>query len=82
MSTRFLANFEQLLTRVTEADISTIMTQITRPPVTISLTPEDHSAPRGPWLGKFNNSLLENEEFVTKLKFLIQNAKEKHKDVR
>ena len=58
------------------------MTQITRPRVTISLTPEDHSAPRGPWFGKFNNSLLENEEFVTKLKFLNQNAKEKHKDVR
>ena len=68
--------------RVTEADSSTIMTQIIRPPVTISLTPEDQSAPTGPWLGKFNNSLLENEEFVTKLKFLIQNAKEKHKDVR
>ena len=54
------------------------MTQITRPPATISLTPEDHSAPRGPKSRKFNNSLPENEEFVTK--FLVQNAKEKYKD--
>ena len=54
------------------------MTQITRPPVTTSLTPEDPSTPRGPGFWKFNNSLLENEEFVTKLKFLIQNAKEKY----
>ena len=54
------------------------MTQITRPPVTISLTPEDQSAPTGPGFWKFNNSLLENEEFVTKFKFLIQNAKEKY----
>ena len=74
---------KQLLTRVTEADISAYHDSDHSPVTcTISLTPEDHSAPRGPWLGKFNNSLLENEEFVTKLKFLIQNAKEKHKDVR
>ena len=57
------------------------MTQITRPPVTISLTPEDKIVPRGPGFWKFNNSLLENEEFVTKLKFLIQNAKEKKKEL-
>ena len=56
---------------VTETDIS----------ITILLTPEDQSAPRGPWFGKFNNSLLENEEFVTKLKFLIQNSKEKYKEL-
>ena len=57
------------------------MTQITRPPVTISLTPEDQGVPRGPGFWKFNNFLLENEEFVTKLKFLILNAKEKYREV-
>ena len=55
------------------------MTQITRPPVTISLTPGDESAPGGPGFWKFNNSLRENEEFASKLKFLIQNAKESTK---
>ena len=45
------------------------------------MTPEDQGAPRGLGFWKFNNSLLENEEFVTKLKFLIQNAKEKYKEV-
>ena len=50
-------------------------------PVNISLTSEDQSAPRGPGFWKFNNSLLQNEEFVTKLKSLIQNAKEKYKKV-
>ena len=30
---------------------------------------------------KFNNSLLENQEFFTKLKFLILNAKEKYRRV-
>ena len=67
---------------VTETDISAYHnSEITRPPVTILLTPEDQSAPRGPWFGKFNNSLLENEEFVTKLKFLFQNSKEKYKEL-
>ena len=67
---------------VTETDISAYHdSEITRPPVTILLTPEDQSAPRGPWFGKCNNSLLENEEFVTKLKFLIQNSKEKYKEL-
>ena len=50
-------------------------------PVTISLTPEDQGVPSGPGFWKFNNSLLENEEFVTKLKFLILNAKEKYREV-
>ena len=50
-------------------------------PVNISLTSEDQSAPGGPGFWKFNNSLLQNEEFVIKLKSLIQNAKEKYKKV-
>ena len=45
------------------------------------MTPEDQGVPRGPGFWKFNNSLLENEEFVTKLKFLILNAKEKYREV-
>ena len=53
------------------------MTQITRPPVTISLTPEDQSALEDQGFGILI-IILENEEFVTKLKFLIQNAKEKY----
>ena len=68
---------KQLLTRVAETDISAYYDSH-HSPVTISLTPEDQSAPRGPGFWKFNNSLLGNEEFVTKLKFLIQNAKENY----
>ena len=72
---------KQLLTRVTETDISAYYDS-DHSPVTISLTPEEQGVPRGPGLlWKFNNSLLENEEFVTKLKLLIQNAKEKYKQV-
>ena len=42
------------------------------------MAPKDQGVPRGPGFWKFD-SLLENEEFVTKLKFL--NAKEKYKEV-
>ena len=70
---------KQLLTRVTEMDISAYYDS-DHSPVIISLTPEDQ-VPRGPGFWKFNNSLLENEEFVTKLKFLILNAKEKYREV-
>ena len=34
----------------------------------------------GPGFWKFNNSLLDNEEFVTHLKFFLTHAKEKHRD--
>ena len=73
MSTRFLANFKgQLLACVTETDISAYYDS-DHSPVIISLTPEDQ-VPREPGFWKFNNSLLENEEFVTKFKFFILNA--------
>ena len=71
---------KQLLTRVTETDISAYYDS-DHSPVTIPLTAEDQGVPRVPGFWKFNNSLLENEEFVTKLKFLILNAKEKYREV-
>ena len=70
---------KQLLTRVTETDISAYYDS-DHSPVIIPLAPEDE-VPRGPGFWKFNNSLLENEEFVTKLKFLILNGKEKYREV-
>ena len=45
------------------------------------MRPEDKQEQRGPGFWKFNNSLLENEEFVTKMKFVVKHAKGKHKDV-
>ena len=36
----------------------------------------------GPGFWKFNNSLLDNEEFVTHLKFFLKHAKEKHRDTK
>lgn len=36
----------------------------------------------GPGFWKFNNSLLDNEEFVTHLKFFLTHAKEKHRDTK
>ena len=71
---------KQSLTRVTETDNSAYYDS-DYSPVTISLTTEDQGVPRGPGFWKFNNSLPENEEFVIKLTFLIQNAKEKYKEV-
>ena len=35
----------------------------------------------GPGYWKLNNSLLEDEEFVTKMSFIIKHAAEKHKDI-
>jgi len=50
-------------------------------PVTISIKPEDKQEKRGPGYWKFNNSLLENKDFVTKMSFIIKHAAQKHKDV-
>jgi len=50
-------------------------------PVAISIGSEEKKGQRGPGFRKFNKSLLENEEFVFKMKFIIINAKEKYKDV-
>ena len=36
----------------------------------------------GPGFWKFNNSLLDNEEFVTHLKFFLTHAKEKYRDTK
>ena len=50
-------------------------------PFTISIKSEDKQEKRGPGYWKFNNSLLENEDFVTKMSFIIKHAAQKHKDV-
>ena len=49
-------------------------------PIFIAFRQESKSGKsRGPGLWKFNNSLLENEDFVTKLKFYVGYAKGKHR---
>ena len=50
-------------------------------PVTISIIPEDKHEKRGPGCWKFNNSVLESEEFTTKMSFIIKHAAGKHKDI-
>ena len=46
-----------------------------------SIGSEEKQGQRRPGFRKFNKSLLENEEFVLKMKSIIINAKEKYKDV-
>ena len=49
-------------------------------PIFIAFRQESKSGKsRGPGLWKFNNSLLENEDFVTKLKFYVGYTKGKHR---
>ena len=43
---------------------------------------ENAQRKRGPGFWKFNNSLLENEEFVLNLKFFLIYAKEKHSNTK
>ena len=71
---------KRLLSRVTKTDICAYYDS-DHSPVTISIKPEDIQEKRGPGYWKFNNSLLEDEEFVTKMSFIIKHAAEKHKDI-
>ena len=71
---------KQLLNCVIKTDINAYYDS-DHSTVTISMRPEDKQEQRGPGFWKFNNLLLENEEFVTKIKFVIKHAKGKHKDV-
>ena len=73
---------KHLLCRVANTDISTYMYHVSdHSPVTISIKPENKQEKRGPGYWKFNNSLLENEDFVTKMSFIIKHTAQKHKDV-
>lgn len=71
---------KRLLSRVTKTDICAYYDS-DHSPVTISIKPEGKHERRGPGFWKFNNSLLENEEFTTKMSFIIKHAAEKHKDI-
>ena len=71
---------KRLLSRVTKTDIRAYYDS-DHSPVTISIKPEDIQEKRGPGYWKFNNSLLEDEEFVTEMSFIIKHAAEKHKDI-
>ena len=71
---------KRLLSRATKTDICAYYDS-DHSPVTISIKPEDIQEKRGPGYWKFNNSLLEDEECVTKMSFIIKHAAEKHKDI-
>ena len=71
---------KRLLSRVTKTNICAYYDS-DHSPVTISIKPEDIQVKRGPGYWKFNNSLLEDEEFVTQMSFIIKHAAEKHKDI-
>ena len=75
-----MAHLETSICRVTKTDISAYFDS-DHSPVTILIKPEDKQQKRGPGYWKFNNSLLENEDFVTKMSFIIKHAAEKHKDI-
>ena len=47
-------------------------------PIYVEIQYENSQKKPGPGFWKFNNSLLENEEFVLNLKFFLIHAKEKH----
>ena len=71
---------KRLLSRVTKTNICAYYDS-DHSPVTISIKPEDIQEKRGPGYWKFNNSRLEDEEFVTKMSFIIKHAAEKHKHI-
>ena len=47
-------------------------------PIYAKIAYKNNQKTAGPGFWKFNNSLLNNEEFVTNLKFFLLQAKEKH----
>ena len=71
---------KRLLFRVTKTDICAYYDS-DHSPVTISIKPEGKHEKRGPGYWKLNNSLLEIEEFTTKMSFIIKHAAGKHKDI-
>ena len=50
-------------------------------PIYAEIQYKNNQKSSGPGFWKFNNSLLDNEEFVTHLKFFLTHAKEKHRDI-
>lgn len=72
--------WKELLNRVTKTDINAYYDS-DHSPVTILIGPEEKQKQRGPGFWKFNNSLLQSEELVSKMKGIIKTAKEKHKYV-
>ena len=70
----------QLLNRVTKTDINAYYDS-DHSPVTILISPEEKQKQRWPEFWKFNNSLLQGKEFVSKIKFIIKIAREIHNDV-
>jgi len=50
-------------------------------PIYAEIQYKNNQKSSGPGFWKFNNSLLDNEEFVTYLKFFLIYAKEKHRDI-
>lgn len=71
---------KQLLDRVSKTDIGAYHDS-DHSPVFISIKPEGTQEKRGPGYWKFSNSLLENEEFVTKMSFMIKHAVGKHQGI-
>ena len=51
-------------------------------PIYAEIQYKNNQKSSGPGFWKFNNSLLDNEEFVTHLKFFLTYAKEKHRDTK
>ena len=73
---------KRLLSRVTKTDICAYYdSDHSHSPVTISIIPEGKHEKGGPGYWKFNNSLLESEEFTTKMSFIIKHAAGKLKDI-
>ena len=74
---------QRLSSQVEKSDITAYYQKDTdHEAVTINIKPaEFDQRKRGPGFWKLNSSLLENEEFVIKLRFYIKYAAEKHKEI-
>ena len=74
---------QRLSSQVEKSDITAYYQKDTdHEAVTINIKPaEFDQRKRGPGFWKLNSSLLENDEFVIKLRFYIKYAAEKHKEI-
>ena len=70
---------KHLISRTSKTDVKSYYDS-DHSPIYAEIQYKNNNKSSGPGFWKFNNSLLDNEEFVIHLKFSLTHAKEKHRD--
>ena len=73
---------KHLILRTSKTDVKSYYYYSDHSPIFVEIQYKNNQKSSGPGFWKFNNSLLDNEEFVTHLKFFLTHAKEKHRDTK